>query len=65
MRDQHANTALLLRLSQFAEKPVSIDGAYKLLHFCWQIIEWSRSGVEQKSGKLQLFYLSKNDHVRF
>ena len=50
---------VLLSLVQAAKKLVFINGAHKLLHFCQQIIEWSGSGVEQKSGISQLFDLSR------
>ena len=35
------------------------------IHFCQENIEWSGSGVEQKSGILHLFNLSKIDRTRF
>ena len=35
------------------------------MHFCQENIEWSGSGVEQKSGISHLFNLSKIDRAGF
>ena len=65
MWDQNATSALFLSLSPAPKKLVFINGAYRLLHFFQQIIEWSDRGAEQKSGISQLFNLLKIDLVRF
>ena len=64
-RETSASNALFLSLSRATKKLVFINGSHKLLHFSQQIIEWSGSGVEQKSGISHLFNLSKIDHAGF
>ena len=61
VRDQRATTALFLSLSRSQKTCV-----YKeIVHFCLENIEWSGSGVEQKSGTSHLFNLSNFEFLGF
>ena len=59
--DQRATTALFLSLSRAAKKILSINQAYIFV----KRIEWSGSGVKQKSGTSHLFNLSNFEFLGF
>ena len=61
LRDQRTTIALFLSLSQVGKKVVFIN----CMHSCQENMEWSGSGVEQKSGISHIFNLLKIDRAGF